>query len=81
MFDHRQTYTGVSRIEKEYFRLLCRVEGLAQIYHDDLKDRWQYDFSILPEADQPGKGETFAIEVKSKNAYDLMQKVFDAANG
>lgn len=67
---YEKTYSGVSLIEINYFRLL-----VAQ--YPELSGT--YDATIEPDA--PGKGDTYTVAVSGQRTYDLMQRVFSDANG
>ena len=64
-------YRGISRLEKEYFVLLCgtaNLQGTYQIEDEDPSGTHQ-------------PCQTFTVTTHGREAYDVMQKVFDAANG
>jgi len=67
---HEKEYRGVSRIAAEYFRALM---SMLIRYRHHLRGTYE----IIPENPEG----TFTIRVSSREAYDLMQKVFSAENG
>lgn len=68
MYD--KTYKSISRLEKEYFVLLCSTRDL----------RGTYD--VVENNDARGNPcGTFTIAVSGRETYNVMQRVFDAANG
>lgn len=71
MFDRE--YTGVSFLLTDYFRALLALE-----FHRGRNLRHGRDYEIVAEDNL--LRETFIIRVSSREAYDLMQKVFEAAN-
>lgn len=64
-------YNGISRLEKEYFILLCGMANLTGTYK-------------VVDEDPSGthqSSQTFTITTYGREPYDVMQKVFEAANG
>jgi hypothetical protein len=66
---YEKTYTGVSRLATNYFKLLC-------VMHD-----MQGTYNTMPEKEVPGMGQTYSISLSGHRTYHLMQKVFDDQNG
>lgn len=66
---YERTYKGVSLLCTNYFKLLCRVNGLKSGWEATLED------------DAPGKGDTYTVSVYGRETYNVMQKVFNDANG
>ena len=64
-----RTYNGLSLLIVNYFKLLCGLRGLSDTYE------------VLQEAEKPGKGQTYAVMLKGRETYSMMQKVFNEANG
>ncbi len=75
-----QTYTGISRLAKNYFALLCKNCGLKgrSLWLDRIPDAplRNPDFEISEE--QLKSARTFTITVYSVGAYNLMSCVFEA---
>lgn len=67
--EEEKTYTRVSRLATEYFRLLCETNGV----------KWytKTDGAIVHENEDG----TYTITVSERNTYNLMQTVFAAQNG
>jgi hypothetical protein len=64
-------YRGISRLEKEYFVLLCelaRLHGTYKVVEEGPSGTHQ-------------SSQTFTITTYGREPYDVMQKVFDAENG
>ena len=64
------TYSKIPVLHKNYFVLLCRTRGVSS------------GFSVRRE-DPEGKtcNDTYTITITQPNAYSMMQKVFEDANG
>ena len=64
-----KTYKGVSLLAVRYFYSLTVIAHIVGGYE------------ITEEDEIPGKGQTFTVDVSSTEAYNLIQKVFEAQNG
>lgn len=71
---YERTYTGVSLLATEYFRALVAVVFLQSNHHIHT------GYDIVPD-DDGYTFQTYTITVRSRETYDLMQKVFTAENG
>jgi hypothetical protein len=71
------TYCGVSLLCTEYFRALLTIHNLRGGFGLSLAGRG-YDIEV---EENEGGFETYTITVCGREHYDLMQKVFSAANG
>ncbi len=67
-----ETYTQVSRLAAEYFRLLCAFNGVHVGESED---------SGLDVDMYQGEDDTYTITVREVVPYRLMQRVFEAQNG
>lgn len=68
---YERTYKGVSLLQTNYFRLLCRVNGIEGTFDCTSEDP---DGTHQP-------CETYTIALSGRETYDVMQKVFSDANG
>jgi hypothetical protein len=68
---YEKKYTGVSRLAKEYFALLCSVQNLHGTY-DTLDED--------PEGTHKPT-QTYTIALSGRETYHVMQRVFSAENG
>ena len=66
---YEKVYRGVSLLAVRYFRALCCIA------------RGVGGYEIVEEPEVPGKGLTFTVSVESREAYNVMQQVFEAQNG
>lgn len=66
---YEKVYKGVSLLAFRFFQALCREKGLHGTYDG------------IPEAERPGQGQTFTVSLSGRETYNVMQQVFEAANG